>query len=127
MEALVLRHRSVAKCSFSVVEVLASFSQLLRIPLEVEVRLSAALRMKGWGCSVFAVVVAATMLLVKVEVGVMRVSALIQCLSGRSVVVVRLVDWGGLDLRAVLEVLRCRCCCLRCRSQARKCRLVQVC
>jgi hypothetical protein len=71
-------------------EELASFSQLLRFPLEVVGRRSAVLRMKGWGCSVFAVVVAAMMILVRVEVErTQRVSVLSRCLGERSAVAVR--------------------------------------
>jgi hypothetical protein len=123
-----VRRRSVAECSsLGVAEELASSSQLLHFPLGVEVRRSAVLRTKGWGCCVVAVVVAAMMLLVRVGVGrVQWVSVWNRCLGGRSVAVVRLVGLGGLDLRVVLEVLRC-CCCYRCQSLERTRRLVRVC
>ena len=92
MEARVLRHRSVAKCSSSVVaEELASFSQLLLLRLEVVVRLFAVLRMKGWGCSVFAVGAVATMLLARVELEGVLVVVWIRCLSGRNAAAVRSV------------------------------------
>ena len=85
---LVPRHRSLAGCSSSVVvEELASFSRPLRRLLEVVVYQSAALRKKEWGCSVFAVVAAATMPLATVELEEMRVFVSIQRLSGRSVAV----------------------------------------
>lgn len=70
-------------------EELASSWQLLRILLEVVGRRSAVLRTKGWGCFVFAVVVAAMMLLVRVGVGRMWVSVLSRCLGGRNAVAVR--------------------------------------
>jgi len=92
--ARVLRQgrRSVAECSSSVVEEeLASFSRLLRLPLEVVVHQSVVLRMRVWGCSVFAVVVVAMMPLVRVELEGTRVSVLSRCPGGRSAVVVRLV------------------------------------
>jgi hypothetical protein len=92
VEALVLRQgrHSVAKCSSSAVEAeLASFWQLLRPPLEVVVLQSVVLRMRGWVCFGSAVVVAAMMLLVRVELEEVLVSVSSRCLSGRIAVAVR--------------------------------------
>jgi hypothetical protein len=87
----VLHRRSVAECSSSAVaeEEPASFWQLLWLLLRVGVRRSAVLRTKGWGCSVFAVVVAAMMLLVRVEIERLQVFVLSRCLGGRSAVATR--------------------------------------
>ena len=82
--------RSLAECSSSVAEEeLASSLQLLRLPLEAVARRSAVLRMKGRGCSVFVVDVAATMPLAMAELEVMQVSVTSQHPNGRSAVGVR--------------------------------------